>query len=236
MVTYGITYTGETTLKAGQTVKFDYCCASYSTSTSSGKNAILMVQKPDGAVEVLDYQYAYGTSISKYAIIAGSCEYKLTAGGTYTFGTCFINNNTTYAGDKEALETAINGSTISPTVDKVLEITCDDSECYADKFAATIVHRITSSTVNAESLQWQESTDKGNTWTDIEDATEETFVLGVWTGASADDEATATANAKAVIPAYDRYLRCVAEGAIGDTISNVLHVTHEEGNGTPTVT
>ena len=233
MVTYGITYTGETALKAGQTVVFDYCGVSYNATASKGKNAILMVQKPSGEVNILDYQYDVS---NKYAVVTGTCQYKLTEGGTYTFGTCSINNNATYAGDKEALETAINNNMVSPTVDQTIEITCDDSECYADKFAATIVHRVTSSTVNAESLQWQESTDKGSTWTDIEDETKETFVLGVWTGASADDEATATANAKAVIPAYDRYLRCVAEGAIGDTISNVLHVTHEAGNGTPTVT
>jgi len=233
MVAYGITYTGASTLFSGQTVKFNYCCAAYK-SASYGKNAILMVQKPDGTLEVLDYQYSRNNGT--HAVICGTCEYKLDEGGTYTFGTSYLTNNTAYAGNWESLETALNAGSVNPTSDKVLTITCDDSTKYYDKFAATIVHRVTSSTVNAESLQWQESTNGGSTWTDIEDATEATLILGTWTGANADDEESALANVKAIIPAYDRYLRCVAEGVMGDTISEVLHVVHEEGNGTPTVT
>ena len=235
MVEYGISNINSTSLYLGQTVEFNYCCAAYNTSSSGGKNAILMVQKPDGKIEVLDYKYVYGTSKGKYAIIQGRCKYKLDEGGTYTFGCSYITSNTTYAGDKAKLENAINAGSINPTNENSFTVTCDDSTKYYDKFCATIVHKISSSTVNAESLQWQESTNGGSTWTDIEDATEETFILGTWTGANADTEEAALENVKAMIPAYDRYLRCVAEGVMGDTISEVLHVTHEEGNGTPTV-
>lgn len=103
-------------------------------------------------------------------------------------------------------------------------------------FAGTkmsVTHQISTTVTDAKTLQWQEL--KSGTWKDMDGETSETLVLGTWTGDAGADEDTARANANAVIPAYDRQFRCVATNIAGTTTEEI-RVTHEEGNGTPTVT
>lgn len=100
-------------------------------------------------------------------------------------------------------------------------------------YSIGVTHQISTTVTDAKTLQWQEL--KSGTWKDMDGETSETLVLGTWTGDTGADEETARANANAVIPAYDRQFRCVATNIAGTTTEEI-RVTHEEGNGTPTVT
>ena len=240
---------GNTVYFKGQTVVFDYFGYGLTTSPNYSSTVYLAVYKPDGTVDILDGQdqlAGYTTTDALWGAthncwntggIYGTCEYKLEEAGTYVFWVGFLQNT---QATKEALisnlEAAISQSKSHWYLrGEPLVITCSDSASYEDKFAYTITHEVYSASINAESLQWQESTNGGSTWTDIEDATEETLILGTWTGAVADDEAAAIENAIAAIPAYERYIRCVAKGLVEDTISDVMHIVYEEGHGTPEV-
>lgn len=131
----------------------------------------------------------------------------------------------------------VNGTAIYTRPIINIEIGFDGSSTVtSNRYTYTITHRVKATAISATSLQWQESTDYGVTWVDMEDEKMPELILGTWTGATATDEETAIDNAIATIPAYDRYIRCVAIGAAEDTISNALHIVYEEGNGTPTVT
>ncbi|ADN37071.1 hypothetical protein Mpet_2324 [Methanolacinia petrolearia DSM 11571] len=100
----------------------------------------------------------------------------------------------------------------------------------------TVNHSLTATATNAAGFQWQESPD-GNTWTDISGATAATVIIKSWTGAEGEiANGDAYTNAYAAITAYDHYYRCIATNGSKTTISNILHVVHSGGNGSPTVT
>jgi len=131
----------------------------------------------------------------------------------------------------------VNGTAIYTRPIINIEIGFDGaSTVTSNRYTYTITHRVKATTISATSLQWQESTDYGVTWVDMEDEKMPELIIGTWTGATATDEETAIDNAIATIPAYDRYIRCVAIGAAEDTISDAMHIVYEEGHGTPVVT
>ena len=248
-----IVYDGEYECSTGQSITFDYCCCA-ARFTNANARVLLEVQRPDGTIKVLDaagittYLLATdldgdGTDESYYNVpyCTGTCTYKFDMGGRYVFQCKFIASAYTL-GDADILsyvqaevDTAVsNGVGIGINVGLPLIITVTDGATYVDKYSVAVTHKITTTAAYADTLQWQEETE--GTWADIEGATAEEYVIGTWTGEPADDEETARANTNAIIPAYDRRFRCVATNEVGSTVSAVQHVTHTEGNGTPTIT
>lgn len=102
-------------------------------------------------------------------------------------------------------------------------------------YKVTVSHSLSATATNAVSIQWQESTD-GEEWVNINGETSETLSLGTWIDVNGGKtEAEARAKTYAIIPSYGKYYRCIAINGDKTTVSNILHVVHEAGNGTPSV-
>ena len=102
-------------------------------------------------------------------------------------------------------------------------------------YKVTVSHSLSATATNATSIQWQESTD-GEEWVNINGETSETLSLGTWLDVNGGKtEAEARAKTYAIIPSYGKYYRCIAINGDKTTVSNILRVVHEAGNGTPSI-
>lgn len=258
-----IIYNGETTLYSGQTIEFEYIAFGGSnnrttgayTSTTLRDIPSLLVKKPSGEWDVLDCRMSYDGAAEivsvpvgdstvgarVYRTIGGTCRYKLETAGEYMFWACICRITPSDTDTEETfIESVRNGAVggdvviMSNMCAPPLTVTVEDGATYIEQTSVSVTHQITSTVAYADTLQWQEL--KSDTWENIEGETDEILTIGTWTGDPADDEETARANTNSIIPAYDRQFCCVATNEVGETKTKIMHVTHAEGNGTPTVT
>ena len=150
------------------------------------------------------------------------------------FRVCFVGNITANSTSEIQEHYDDNVRPGSARIVAVLELAIEDGATYIEQTSVSVTHQITSTVAYADTLQWQELI--SGAWGNIEGETDEILTIGTWTGDPADDEETARANTNSIIPAYDRRFCCVATNEVGETKTKIMHVVHEAGNGTPTVT
>jgi hypothetical protein len=230
------------------------------------KPTISIVNNPVAVTEdgYNDYEYHFKNTLTATAVNATSLQWQKSTDGTTWVDIsgataailAIISYDATYAADGSTATTEYkaltlnayyrcvaknsDGSTFSNVLHCVKPVGASDVTAYAaesvDLGTITVNHTVTAAVTNAAGLQWQESADN-ITWVNISGATGESLNIVSVTGSEADiygSEILSSAYAK--VPAYNKYLRCIATNTSGNTISNVLHVVHTGGAGDPTVT
>ncbi|MDD4126565.1 MAG: hypothetical protein PHV39_02620 [Methanomicrobium sp.] len=230
------------------------------------KPTISIVNNPVAITEdgYNDWEYHFKNTLTATAVNATSLQWQKSTDGTTWVDIsgatatilAIISYDATYAADGSTATTEYKALTLNAyyrciasnadgiTLSNVLHCVKNAGESDVAAYAAesvdlgtiTVKHTLTATASNYASLKWQESADC-LTWTDISGATATTVNIVSVTGSEKDitgDEILSTAYAQ--VPAYDKYIRCLAANTSGNTISNILHVVHAGGSGYPTVT